>query len=262
MHTHHQPCSDLDALHAPLVPILRLALAQQGLSTVQLALDVACGPGLKSAWLLDMLHATGRVVGVDLDQMALRTAAHTHDQVPCDWVAGDALTLPLRTGCADLAWCIAALGLVTNPLRALHELRRVLRPGGTIVIATGEQSWVRIRSWPPDLGQLLTQAYAHSLATGAMPALPDDGLGDELCHQLTTVGFRAVHVRAFLLPPATPAAPLDPYRAELALCAWPDLRTRIAPLLPPATILRCDELAATDSEPDLAPVLLLATATA
>ncbi len=262
MHTHHQPCSDLDALHAPLVPILRLALAQQGLSNVQLALDVACGPGLKSAWLLDMLHATGRVVGVDLDQMALRTAAHTHDQVPCDWVAGDALALPLRTGCADLAWCIAALGLVTNPLRALHELRRVLRPGGTIVIATGEQSWVRIRSWPPDLGQLLTQAYAHSLATGAMPALPDDGLGDELCHQLTTVGFRAVHVRAFLLPPATPAAPLDPYRAELALCAWPDLRTRIAPLLPPATILRCDELAATDSEPDLAPVLLLATATA
>lgn len=99
----HHPCSHLDALHAPLVPILRLALAQPGLSNVQLALDVACGPGLKSAWLLDVLHATGRVVGVDLDRTALRTAAQTHDQVPCDWVAGDALALPLRTGCADLA---------------------------------------------------------------------------------------------------------------------------------------------------------------
>lgn len=261
MHSHHSS-TDLAVLHAPLVPILRLALAQQGLNNVQLALDVACGSGLKSAWLLDVLHATGRVVGVDLDRMALHTAAQTHDQAPCDWVAGDALALPLRTGCADLAWCSAALGLFANPLQALCELRRVLRPGGTIMIATGEQSWVRIRSWPPDLGQLLTQAYAHALATGAAPVSPDDGLGDGLCHQLITVGFSTVCVRAFLLPPDAIAAPLDPYRAELALCAWADLRSRIAPLLPPEVILRCDEFAATASMPDLAPILLLATATA
>lgn len=50
------------------------------------------------------------------------------------WVAGDAARLPLRSGAFDLAVSTNALHHWPQPIGALDEIRRVLRPGGRIAI--------------------------------------------------------------------------------------------------------------------------------
>ena len=91
--------------------------------------DLGCGPGHVAAYL------TGRgvrVVGVDLSPGMLRQAPA---EVPV--AAGDLRALPLADGA--LAAAVAFYSLIHLPpgseLAALAEVRRVLRPGGTLLAA-------------------------------------------------------------------------------------------------------------------------------
>ncbi|MFP4441196.1 MAG: class I SAM-dependent methyltransferase [Chloroflexaceae bacterium] len=249
---------DLDELHAPLVPLLRLVLAQVPVGNGRVALDVACGTGRKSGWLAEGLPPEGRVIGIDRDVAALSVAQQHNPGRPFVWLAGDAQALPLGADVADLAWCVAALGLFADADLALRELRRVLRPGGTVIVATGAQLWVRARHWPPDLAALLAAAYAQAPAAASSPVPPADDLGVDRTAQLTRAGFAGVTVRAFL--PTTPFADASPPAAELALTDWSVLRTRVAPWLSSAELERCDAFATTEPEPEIATVLLVGIA--
>ncbi len=249
---------DLDDLHAPLVPLLRLVPAQVPSGHGRVVLDVACGTGLKSSWLAEGLLPEGRVIGIDRDVAALSVARRHNPDMPFVWLAGDAQELPLRADVADLAWCVAALGLFADADLALRELRRVLKPGGTVIVATGAQLWVRARHWPPDLAALLAAAYAQAPATGSSPVPPADDLGADLAAQLTRAGFAAVVVRAFL--PESSVADVPPQAAEFALTDWSVLRTRVAPWLSSAELERCDAFATTEPEPEIATVLLVGIA--
>ncbi len=249
---------DLDELHAPLVPLLQLVLAQVPSGHGRVALDVACGGGRKSGWLAERLLPEGRVIGIDRDVTALRVAQQHNPGMSFVWLAGDAQELPLRANVADMVWCMAALGLFVDADLALRELRRVLRPGGTIIVATGAQLWVRARHPPPDLAVPLAAAYAQALATGGSPIPPADDLGADLAAQLTRAGLAEVVVRAFL--PTTPFADTSPLAAELALADWSVLRLRIAPWLSSAELERCDAFATTEPEPEIASVLLVGIA--
>lgn len=249
---------DLDELHAPLVPLLRLVLTQVPARHSRVALDVACGTGRKSGWLAEGLPPEGRVIGIDRDVAALNVAQQHNPGRPFVWLAGDAQALPLRVDVADLAWCVAALGLFADADLALRELRRVLRPGGTVIVATGAQLWVRARCWPPDLAAPLAAAYAQALAAGDSPVPAADELGVDLAAQLTRAGLAEVVVRAFL--PTTPFADTSPLVAELALADWSVLRLRVAPWLSSAELERCDAFATTEPEPEIAAVLLVGIA--
>jgi SAM-dependent methyltransferase len=89
--------------------------------------DVGCGNGLYHA----RLEAAGaRVAGVDHSLGMLRAA-------PAAWrVAGGAEALPLRSASFDAALCNHVLYHVPDMELALRELRRVLVPGGRVVIVT------------------------------------------------------------------------------------------------------------------------------
>jgi 2-polyprenyl-6-hydroxyphenyl methylase/3-demethylubiquinone-9 3-methyltransferase len=92
-----------------------------------LLVDVGCGGGLLAG------HVTGyRHVGVDLVGSALRTAA-AHGVPP---VAGDAARLPLRDGAADVVAAGEIFEHVTDLDAVVAEVARVLRPGGTVVFDT------------------------------------------------------------------------------------------------------------------------------
>ena len=51
---------------------------------------------------------------------------------------GDAQALPYPNGHFDAAYLVATLGEVPDKERALRELRRVLKPGGRLVIGEGQ----------------------------------------------------------------------------------------------------------------------------
>lgn len=96
-------------------------------------LDVGTGTGA----LLEKLHALypdARLTGVDI---ALNMCLYTQQKLGsiCQSVNGDAEHLPFRSGVFDLVVSASALQWVENLSAALHEMCRVLRPGGSVCLA-------------------------------------------------------------------------------------------------------------------------------
>jgi len=77
---------------------------------------------------------------------------------------GDAQELPYPDGRFDAATLLFTLGEIPDRQAALRELRRVLRPGGRLVVGdlVGSPRWVRLgrlRAWADDAGLRLERAH-------------------------------------------------------------------------------------------------------
>ncbi|RCS31704.1 class I SAM-dependent methyltransferase [Rhodanobacter denitrificans] len=98
-------------------------------------LDVGCGSGRY------MLHAlrrgAARVTGVDLSPQMLERAgaelAALHADAQVALVQGSLAALPLPDAQADLTVCGLVVGHLDDLGQSLAELRRVTRPGGTLL---------------------------------------------------------------------------------------------------------------------------------
>ncbi|MEA2348374.1 MAG: hypothetical protein QOG62_2161 [Thermoleophilaceae bacterium] len=102
-------------------------------------LDVACGPGNFTRRLVEHVEDDGLVVGIDASTTMLTQAVRETRQANAIYVRGDALDLPFVDGSFDAVCCFAALYLFSDPMRAVAEMERVLKPGGRIAILTSVQ---------------------------------------------------------------------------------------------------------------------------
>lgn len=105
------------------------AVALLNLPTGAVVLDLGGGTGIGAASAVRTAAARGVVV--DLSVRMLRQGASYSRLLR---VQGDAHRLPLADASVDAVLCLDALHHFRQPLQALSEARRVLRPGGTILI--------------------------------------------------------------------------------------------------------------------------------
>jgi len=101
-------------------------------------LDLGCGPGVSTFELARHISST-RLIGLDLAPRMLREARRRAESsgVPApqiDWVLGDAACLPLASDSFDACTGHSFLYLVADRKAVLAEIRRVLRPGGRLVL--------------------------------------------------------------------------------------------------------------------------------
>jgi SAM-dependent methyltransferase len=98
-------------------------------------LDVGCGHGAQHPRLKQQRT---RIVGVDLSPGMLREAANQARtrRLHVHLARGDATQLPFPDTSVDRIMCNHMLYHVPDPVAALREMRRVLVPGGRIVIGT------------------------------------------------------------------------------------------------------------------------------
>lgn len=95
------------------------------------ALDAACGTGRYS----ELLNSLGyKVTGMDLSPAMLSQARKTRNK-KINFIEGDLTAIPLKNASVDLAICALALTHLPNMEKALSELKRVVRPGGRIIIS-------------------------------------------------------------------------------------------------------------------------------
>jgi SAM-dependent methyltransferase len=94
-------------------------------------LDAGCGDGRYLAALADELPP--RRAGADLSERILETA---RARVDADLRQASLEELPFAAGAFDLVLCSQVIEHVPDASRAIGELHRVLRPGGTLVIST------------------------------------------------------------------------------------------------------------------------------
>jgi ubiquinone/menaquinone biosynthesis C-methylase UbiE len=120
-------------------------------------LDVACGSGWATMEAARAMPATddGVVCGCDLStgMLARRNSGQEGDAQAC-FAAASAQALPFHTDSFDIVFCTAAFHHFPAPLEALHELKRVLRAGGTLLLADscrdqslGANVWDRLHRW-------------------------------------------------------------------------------------------------------------------
>ena len=114
---------------------LSLRLAElAGVAPGQRVVDVACGRGATALLLARELGC--EAVGVDLGARAIAQARHAAGAGErASFLVGDAETLPLRDAGFDVALSECSLCTFPDKPRAIAEMARVVRPGGTIAIA-------------------------------------------------------------------------------------------------------------------------------
>ncbi|MFI9765982.1 methyltransferase domain-containing protein [Streptomyces sp. NPDC052415] len=139
------PPKDLrDFYENPAVPVssgtprslrqARMLAAALGTSTPATVLDIGCGDGTAAAVAAPLLPGH-RIIGVDWSQDALRRA---RTRLACEPVRGE-LTgggLPFRSESADAVLFSEVIEHLVDPDAALDEIRRVLRPGGHLMLST------------------------------------------------------------------------------------------------------------------------------
>ena len=106
-------------------------LAHINATAGQTLLDVGCGPGAYHA----ALSSVGvRIVGVDASPGMLREVVA--QMPPASAVLASAETLPMRDAQFDRVMANHMLYHVPDQVTALREMRRVVKPGGRVILAT------------------------------------------------------------------------------------------------------------------------------
>jgi SAM-dependent methyltransferase len=96
------------------------------------ALDLGCGLGSFTA---ELARAGSHVIGVEVAEAALRRARALHPSIDFRLAPIDG-PLPLEDSTFDLTWCSEVIEHVGDTARWLSEVRRVLAPGGRLLLTT------------------------------------------------------------------------------------------------------------------------------
>jgi 2-polyprenyl-3-methyl-5-hydroxy-6-metoxy-1,4-benzoquinol methylase len=106
------------------------------LSKGKIVLDIACGEGYGSNILAE---AADRVIGVDISEEAVRHAEAKYKRDNLEFLQGSVDRIPLEDSSVDLVASFETLEHHDLHVEMIREIKRVLRPGGLLVISTPDK---------------------------------------------------------------------------------------------------------------------------
>ena len=182
-------------------------------------LDVGCGPGTITRGFVPVVGGAGRVLGID------PVPARFPQDSTVDFVAGSVYALPIPSESVDVVFAHALFEHLGRPAEALAELRRVLKPGGTLALSTSDWSRARLRPRTANVDAALRGHYLLRRRTGGDPFA-----GKHIATHVTHAGFRDIHSHARFRPdmPYRALAKYIESRLDEALKAAPADRDQLA----------------------------------
>lgn len=181
----------------------RFAAQRTGVAAGGSVLDVATGTGDLAFDLAAVTGPEGRVVGLDFTEEMLVRAREKADKLGladvCEFVQGNALDLPFDDDEFDAATIAFGLRNVVDRERCLSEMRRVVRPGGRVLVLEFSQPvWpvfrqlylLYFRYILPLIGRLIQgDADTYRYLPETVLAFPDQ---QSLAAKMRELGFRNV----------------------------------------------------------------------
>lgn len=185
----HEYVAALEAFDA-LREIQQLkALARAGIGPGQSVVDVGCGFGMETNRLARLVAPGGRAVGFDHSAAFIAEARRraAEEGVDASFEAGDARALPFPDATFDTTRAERVLIYISEPEKALAELRRVTRTGGTIALIEPDfdSNTINLSN-----RALTRRVLAHECDTGVV----NGWLVRELAVMLRRAGFRDIHI--------------------------------------------------------------------
>jgi ubiquinone/menaquinone biosynthesis C-methylase UbiE len=177
---------------ALVVPWTQVLLEHAAPQPSERVLDVGCGTGIVARYVAPLVGATGSVVGLDISP-AMLAVARTRP-IPSgaliEWHEGNAASLPFPDKDFDLVLCQHSLPYFHDRSTALQEMRRVLAPGGRVVVAV----WQSLERQP--FSRPVNEAIARHLDLPVSAIAIQFSLGDaeELRTMLNLAGFHRVDI--------------------------------------------------------------------
>jgi SAM-dependent methyltransferase len=174
----------------------------------QIVADVGCGNGFD----LRQIVPQGRcrhAVGIDLSAGMLRSLEDLRQPGVLSLVQADAQHLPLPDRTVDVAMAMHMLYHVPDIPAAIRELRRITKPGGTVLASTNSSAHLA------EIDDLLGAAIASQLGhpVRAMPAL---SFTTQTGAAMLSREFSSVTLRTLDLPLSIPTAqPVITYVASI-----------------------------------------------
>jgi SAM-dependent methyltransferase len=162
-------------------------------------LDVGCGAGTAELILSALQPGGVHFVGVDLLHQRLRDArrAMRDQDVAAELATADASRLPFAAETFDAAFAVAVLQHVPRPRAVIDHLRRVLRPGGRLVLAEPDNAARYWFSDPASGHEAFARATEfYSLVEESAGEDADPSIGPRVPRLLRAAGFEvlAVHL--------------------------------------------------------------------
>lgn len=175
----------------------RIVVEAVGAQPGQRVLDLAAGTGTSSEPYAD---AGVDVVACDFSLGMLKVGKRRRPDI--DFVAGDATALPFADNSFDASTISFGLRNVNEPRKALAEMLRVTRPGGSLVIAEFSQPtfapWRTVyteylmRALPAIASKVASNPDAYVYLAESIRAWPNQ---DQLAAWISGAGWQDVHYR-------------------------------------------------------------------
>jgi SAM-dependent methyltransferase len=145
----------------------QLSYQAMHLAPAQVVLDLGCGPGTDTIPLAHLLGPRGSVVGVDVDPALVaaadRRASAAGVRAQVRHVHADATRLPLPDATFDACRSERVFQHLAHPERALSELLRVTKPGGSVVVLDPDWGTLSIDSSDVAVERILARVRAERL---------------------------------------------------------------------------------------------------
>jgi SAM-dependent methyltransferase len=190
----------------------RRIIADLALPSASRGLDVGCGVGLYALWLGETVGPGGSVLGIEpeMDKVDAARALVGNRLEPgrVEFERGDGTAIPLPDRSVDWVWCGDVLHHILDTEKALREFRRVVRPGGRIVVKESQLLSAMFLPGHPELERRIQLAEIRRTL--------DEGGGRSFQERrqttpasLRAIGLTAVTMRTYMLERRSPLGPPD-----------------------------------------------------
>lgn len=177
-------------------------------------LDVGCGSGDALRLLVRIIPEVGSLIGLDksLERYAANHAQARAEAPQISFRSGDAQALPFDDRSFDRVLCVDTLEWVPNPVQALREIRRVLRPDGIALIVHSDFDAQVFASGDRERSRRIVHAFSD--------AGPNGQIGRELCGLCRQSGFVSVDASVYVLLNTEWRPDLYGYQAAQMMTEW------------------------------------------
>jgi ubiquinone/menaquinone biosynthesis C-methylase UbiE len=220
-----------DFVPAIATPVSAGLLAAADLRSGERVLDVACGTGVIARLAAAAVGPTGTVAAIDVapDMIDVARATPAPSGAAIDWHVGDAISLPFEDDAYDAVVCQMGLMFMSDRPGAVAEMRRVLAPGGRLVVNTPGSiqppfevlERAIVDNISPDLAAFVRAVFSMHDPDEVATLLREAGLRDVTAN-VTPVALRLPAPAEFLwqyinLTPMGPIVAQAPDRARAAM---------------------------------------------